>query len=569
MKKIKKILAVMLVLVMSMALAAGCSSKSKQTMFSIMKDAALMSHYSYDIDMKLESSISGLENLALKFTGKTDGEAMTMGVKVNYSFLTVDVDDFITVTKDAMYVDVQTLFEKLAPILLGASYSLDDFEREFGVELKCIKVPLVEGLVNLSSSEEFVNTYVSILESTFKDIKITDEKGTFTASVDGAEELSKVADAFITVLLDNQDTLLAELDKNSVSEAKIKELFNIYMDEAVKGIEKFNTDYSMGITDSDIADLKTEAEDAIDGVLSDADFDNISDVYKEAFDELKNSKDDVVSEIADYKDGTVKFDITNSLTGKEGSRVYTCTFDLTAENTNTDEDIQLNINSVMTEDNNISVTVPESFTEISDIVYVALVYAYENDMIGDLLDNSIDAGDLSIGSDTGLDVSDAGEDVYDGVVTLSDYWTDNTVTIEYDKDLVKVSTDDSDIEYGSICFDAVGDSSCFLFLSYNTDYTVDSFYDYFTKEYYNDPESYDEVTSTELTSRELSTGVTVYEFDISYRYKDIDGSFDEHYFLVEAETGVVAGTIDKEVDLTDGEILPYEDFLNAVFVKVY
>lgn len=568
MKKIKKILAVMLVLAMSMALAAGCSSKSKQTMFSIMKDAGSMTHYSYDVDMKLESSISGLENLALKFTGKTDGEAMTMGVKVSYSFVTVDVDDFITVTKDAMYVDVQTLFEKLAPMLLGSSYSLDDFESEFGVELKCIKVPLVEGLVNLSSSEELVNTYVSILESAFKDIKITDEKGTFTASVDGATELSKVADAFITALLDNQDTLLAELDKNSVSEAKIKELFNIYVDEVVKGIEKFNTDYSMGLTDSDIADLKTEAADAIDDVLADADFENTSDVYKEAFDELKNSKDDVVSEIADYKDGTARFDITNNLTGKEGSRVYTCTFDLTAENTNTDEDIQLNINSVMTEDNNISVTVPESFTEISDIVYAALVYAYENDMIGDLLDGSI-ADDLPIGSDTGLDVSDAGQDVYDGVVTLSDYWTDNTVTIEYDKDLVYVNTDDSDIEYGSVCFDAVGDSSCYLFLSYNTDYTVDSFYDYYTKEYYNDPEAYDEVTSTELTSRELSTGVTVYEFDISYRYKDTDGSFDEHYFLVEAETGVVAGMIDKEIDLTDGEILPYEDFLNAVFVNVY
>ena len=158
--------------------------------------------------------------------------------------------------------------------------------------------------------------------------------------------------------------------------------------------------------------------------------------------------------------------------------------------------------------------------------------------------------------------------MYDGVVTLSDYWTDDTVTIEYDKDLVYVNTDDSDIEYGSICFDAVGDSSCYLFLSYNTDYTVDSFYDYYTK-YYNDPETYDEVTSTELTSRELSTGVTVYEFDISYRYKDTDGSFGEHYFLVEAETGVVAGMIDKEIDLTDGEILPYEDFLNAVFVNVY
>ena len=52
MKRIKKVLAVMLVLVMSMALAAGCS-KSRQTMFGIMKDAGTMTKYSYDINAKL------------------------------------------------------------------------------------------------------------------------------------------------------------------------------------------------------------------------------------------------------------------------------------------------------------------------------------------------------------------------------------------------------------------------------------------------------------------------------------------------------------------------------------
>ena len=73
MKRIKKVLAVMLVLVMSMALAAGCS-KSRQTMFGIMKDAGTMTKYSYDINAKLASSISGLENLSLTFNGETDGE---------------------------------------------------------------------------------------------------------------------------------------------------------------------------------------------------------------------------------------------------------------------------------------------------------------------------------------------------------------------------------------------------------------------------------------------------------------------------------------------------------------
>lgn len=42
MKKLRRVLAVLLVLVMSMALVTGCSGKSKQTMFSIMKDASSM-----------------------------------------------------------------------------------------------------------------------------------------------------------------------------------------------------------------------------------------------------------------------------------------------------------------------------------------------------------------------------------------------------------------------------------------------------------------------------------------------------------------------------------------------
>ena len=41
-------------------------------MFGIMKDAGTMTKYSYDINAKLASSISGLENLSLTFKGETD-----------------------------------------------------------------------------------------------------------------------------------------------------------------------------------------------------------------------------------------------------------------------------------------------------------------------------------------------------------------------------------------------------------------------------------------------------------------------------------------------------------------
>lgn len=386
MKRIKKILAVMLVLVMSMALAAGCSQKTKQTMFSIMKDAGTMTKYSYNADMKLESSISGLENLALTFKGVNDGGAMSVGAKVSYSFITVDVDNFITLTKDAVYVNVQTVFEKLAPILLGSSYTLEDFEDELGVELKCIKFPLVDGLVKLDgNSEELVNTYVSILENAFKDVKIDEEKGVFTARIEGAEQFSKVVDAFLTGLLDNKDTILAELDKNAIDEAKLTELLNLYMDEAVNAVEKFNTDYELGLTDDDIAELRDEAKSAVEEAVSEAELDDANSVYEDAFADISDNKDELVSDIADFEDGTADLTVSNSLTGKEGSRVYTSNIELNVENTSTDEDLQLKINSVITEDSKVSVSVPSSYTQFSDVLYAALVFAYENDMLDDLL----------------------------------------------------------------------------------------------------------------------------------------------------------------------------------------
>ena len=384
MKRIKKVLAVVLVLVMSMALAAGCS-KSRQTMFGIMKDAGTMTKYSYDINAKLASSISGLENLSLTFNGETDGEAMAMGVKVSYSFITVDVDNFLTITKDAVYVNVQTLFDKLAPILLGASYSLEDFEEEFGTELKCIKLPLVDGMVNLNGgSNELMDTYISILESAFKDVKIEENKGEFTVRVEGAEEFSKLADALITALLDNEDTIISALEKSNVDDEMVKKLVDTYMDEFVAALDRFNKEYELGLTDEDIASLKEEVLNAFEEATGDAQLDDVSASYKEMFDELRTNKDDFVSEIAGLN-GTADLTITNSLTGKEGSRVYSCTSVVNAESTDTDEDISLNIDSVMTESNDISVKAPESYTEFSDIIYAALVYAYDNGLLDDVL----------------------------------------------------------------------------------------------------------------------------------------------------------------------------------------
>ena len=157
------------------------------------------------------------------------------------------------------------------------------------------------------------------------------------------------------------------------------------MDEAVNAVEKFNTDYELGLTDDDIAELRDEAKSAVEEAVSEAELDDANSVYEDAFADISDNKDELVSDIADFEDGTADLTVSNSLTGKEGSRVYTSNIELNVENTSTDEDLQLKVNSVITEDSKVSVSVPSSYTQFSDVLYAALVFAYENDMLDDLL----------------------------------------------------------------------------------------------------------------------------------------------------------------------------------------
>lgn len=390
MKKIRRILALMLVLAMSLSLLGGCSKSTKQTMFTVMEDAASMTHYSYEIDMNLKSSAEGLDNMTIKLNGETDGEAATMGMKVSYLYFTIGIDDFITITKDAMYLNIEEVFSALAPMLLGTDYSLSDLEEELGVELKCVQIPLVDGMVSFEKDEELSKLMNSIMETALKDIKIENDKGTYTAKIEGVEALSKVVDAYLTGMLDNRETIVSALNKqNKFDENTMKDMLDLYMNEIIAALEKFNTEYELGYTEEDIAKLRKEAEEEIEAAIQEAELDSIASAYDEAFDELANQKGEIVDTIAGSEDVNTTLEITDSLTGKEGSRVYECEVDFEAENTDTDEDIKLNVKATMTEDKDISVKAPKAYTSMSDLIYAVLVYAYETGMLDEsILDDS-------------------------------------------------------------------------------------------------------------------------------------------------------------------------------------
>lgn len=574
MKKLRRVLAVLLVFVMSMALVTGCSGKSKQTMFSIMKDASSMTHYSYEIKVKLDSGMSGVESMAMTLKGKTDGEAVTMGAKVSYSLYTFDIDDFLILTKDAMYINVEAIFNAFDSVLSAMGVSLEDFEAEFGTELKCIQLPLVEGMINVDAdSSELTDLYVSILENTFKDTKIESNKGEFTVTVEGMEEISKLVAAFITSLLDNQDALLEQIDKNSsIDDETFKEFLNLYMNEIITALVRFNDEYDLGLTEADIEEAKAEAEAAVEDAVKEAGLDDVSREYKDAFADLKDNRQDVVDTLAESVDSVDgKFTMTDSLTGKEGSRVYTCGLQAAFENKDTDEDVTVNVKSVLTEDNSIVVDVPKNYTALSDIIYAALVYTYENGLLDDAFGDMVDIPgvDTGIDSSSGVDTSDVEQD-YDGSVTVTDSWSDETAVIEFDKELVRVDADSSYVDSGALCFEAVDDQWCYAFMRYESGITPEDVFDYEQEYDYQDAEYYKNVEFSDMTARTLDTGVTLYEFDVNYTAgDDATNLVQDRYFIVETSNGVIHGNVNLLEELREEDALPYEQFMNAVFVNVY
>ena len=568
MKKIRRVLAVLLVFVMSMALVTGCGGNSKQTMFSIMKDASSMTHYSYEITVKVDSGMSDVESMTVALKGKTDGESVTMGAKISYSFYTIDIDEFLTVTKDAVYVDVEEIFNAFDSILSSLGVSLADFEEEFGTELKCIRLPLVDGLVNTNGSDaELVDIYVSVLENAFKDVKIDSSKGEFTLTVEDMEALSKIADAFITGLLDNRDAILAELEKNNtLDEDTFKELLNVYMNEIIVAFEKFNDEYELGLTDADIDGLRAEAESAAEEAAKEAELDNVNQLYKDTFADLEDNRQDIVDAIADSADSFGgSFTLTNSLTGKNGSRVYNCELQTVVKDKDTDEDLTINVKSVFTEDKNISVSVPKSYTEFSDIVYAALVYSYESGLLGDAFEDMTGLPDIEIDAGDNVDVSEVEQD-FDGIVTINDFWSELSTTIEFDKELVRVNPDRSYVDSGKVCFEAVDDKWSNVLMYYEAGITAEDQYAY-EQEYDYVGDAYTNIEFSEITDRELAGGVIIREFDVNYEF----GSAPRHdrHFVVETADGAIYGTVNVLSDLTETDVLPYEQFMDAVFVNVY
>lgn len=474
MKKFSRVLAVLLTAVMVISALGGCNKASKQTMFTVMEEGNSFEQYSYEVKVNMKSNISGMDDVTLTLFGEMDNEAASLGVKLNYLYLTLNVKDLMVITKDAMYLNVEKLFDSLAsaPLLLGESYTLEDFEKEIGVQLRSIKLPLADGMVTFGANEDASKFMTSVLEAALKDVKITDNKGEYTVSIEDAEQFADFVDNYITALLDNKDEFIRIVnDMSRLDEDKMSDMLELYVDEILDAVSKFSSEYDLGLTSDQIASAKEEALKQIkDGMAEvEVDLNDTDSLYEEMFDELKDSRKELVDSIKD-SDVKVTAEITDGITGKKGERVYT--YELKLDMENEDEEINLSILTEMTEQKDVSVSVPKNTTSVSDLFYAAMVFAYENDMLDmdDLL--PIEGNGPAADPDVQKQPETPAQSNPTGNDTITIGTGNYCVNLEYDEDVLVVK-DSSSADSGDVIFAPANSQSTEIELIFAPQFTVE------------------------------------------------------------------------------------------------
>lgn len=559
MKKIRRILSVLLAAVMMVSVLGGCNkSSSKETMFTVMEEAAGMTQYAYEMKIDLESDISGLNDMSLTLTGETDGKGITMGLKVKYLYLTLEMKDLLTVTEDAMYLNVSQILSA-AENFVGESI---DLEETIGMNVEWIELPFAEGAVSFEKDqnyEDYMKLVTSVVEAALADAKIESKKGVYSAKIEGVEDFAKLVENFLDALLDKEDEFIDYFTKNdSFDEDALKDTMNLYMDAIVNAAERFIADYGLEITADELAEYRAEVEQQIEDELADLDVDvaDMEDTYREAFNIIREEKDDYIDEIkgADSDDIDVKVEFSNELTGKAGSRVYTAEFLMEASSKEEDEAISISMEMTMTEDTDIKIKAPNSYTSFEDLIYGVLGFVYDIGLIDeDLIPDTGVVPEIETEPETEKQVDPVTADpVGEGFVTF-----DDCVVIGYNSDVL-IRTDDNDSSATYADFTLANNGMAELSMIYAWDYTVEDAMDSILS-------SMDTAEKEQLASYTVGDYLyEIYRYDVSYMG---DTAVVYFYSITMSDINTLMISYAFEDELEAAGIDP-EDFIEDLYVSV-
>lgn len=564
MKKMKKLLALLLVAVMVLS---GCK-KEEATMFTVMEDAGEMTKYSYEITAEIESTISGMEEAAIVLKGETDGKRTSLGIEVDYLFFSLELEELLIVDKDAIYINAEEI------LALAETYIGYDVEDMLGMELKWIELPYAEGLINTSNTEESTKLVRSILEAAFAENEQTDKDGVHTVAIDGIDELITFVENFAEALEENKDELIklsAGQDTDAATDA-VKATVNLYMDAMISAVEKFSADNDLGITDEDIEEMKASVEAELENLNLDTETDT-EDAMEEAFDELEEAFEELIDGLneVDKDKSSIDFTMSNSLTGKEGSREYTAEINLEIIDDVSDDEIKLVVESVMKEDKDLEVDIPKNVTELEELIYGILDFAYNSGLMGDFdmgvtpvePESEEPATEEPTTGGASPSISRPSQSDEENVVELIDYYNDKYVArVTYNTDMVVLDQEYSALEQGDACFNLATDEWTYWYVgTYDFDYTED--YIEFLLEFYTEDLEYTNISVTDVTEVIINN----YTFDI-YQVSYTDGSYDytEDCFVLKLTDGfVIAG---ESTCFYGNKEISAEEMLSYIFVDV-
>lgn len=356
---LKKAAAVLLVAVMAVAMAVGCSKSGGKkvnaggtdSMFGVLKAATQLEKKTFDCD--ITADIEGT-SAKIKLSGVSDGNATSLSAEVSAGGMSFKFDNAIIFTDNVVYINVASVMDEVGAFtktMTGSDFDLESL----GIKSDWVSFE-AEGLFKQDTS--LFETISKDLDEAYADI-ITEKDGTYSITVSDKDSVKGFIDATKKLLDDNGDAwakLFAEQSKKVDANKIVNDIVDDVVDAIVTSLEEATGEK---ISEDEIKELK-------DSMLEETDMSEIEqldeDTYKEAFNEMKKQLDE--ASVKDL-DGTI--DVRTSY----DKGVYT--IKANAEPEKNDEG-SITFVSTIKEDSSAKVEIPSDSQPIIDII-VALVVA--------------------------------------------------------------------------------------------------------------------------------------------------------------------------------------------------
>lgn len=294
MKKItNRILALMLMAIMTLGMITGCNKVEKnkktssdaksETVFAAMKQMSEMEQMSLETTLSMDNVDGVSGDVTLKI--KRDGSKASLGIDINAAGMIFELEDLLIVDGDTLYLNVKEVEDELGALLSSAQIDLS----AYGITADWLSL-------TLDGMPENTGVYGTMFEDFDKAYKnlFSEKNGEYTLKIDDEDSYRAFIEATKKLLEDNKEAW-ADMITEYYGSFDVKAMAEGVMDEV---IDKFvaKCQESLGET-LDEDEIRAMVEDSMD-----IDMDELEMDFDRA--DIVATLEDAVEEIdsADYED---------------------------------------------------------------------------------------------------------------------------------------------------------------------------------------------------------------------------------------------------------------------------